>query len=323
LSRLARKKSSLNRRQGPAIAVKTGLRGGSMLPGMDDAAPLRTHAADPLERAMAHVEAHAFEPLTLADLASVAGFSPYHFARQFTARYGLTPMAFVRARRLGLAARLLASPNPPTLVNLAFDAGFESQEGFTRAFKRAFGVSPGRYRRGAALPSEFAAMSQAASAARLTQDPRPVIKPALRIVGPTGVFGEDTKADIPLLWPKLIERLPLAGRIGGATYGVGWAASGVEGCFNYIAGVAVAADAPVPDGFAAKDIAARAYLVFHLETDASDLHPQMQAALRQIWGERVPQSGLKLANAPDLEVYPPGFQPDRPSRIEWWIPVEA
>ncbi len=290
---------------------------------MDDAAPFRARAADPLERAMAHVEAYAFEPLTLADLASVAGFSPYHFARQFTARYGLTPMAFVRARRLGLAARLLAGPNPPTLVNLAFDAGFESQEGFTRAFKRAFGVSPGRYRRGAALPSEFAAMSQAASAARLSQEPEPVKKPALRVAGPTAVFGEDTKADIPLLWTKLVGRLPLPGQLGAATYGVGWAASGVEGCFNYIAGVAIAADAPVPEGLEAKDIPAQTYLVFRLDTDTSDLHAQMQAAHRQIWGERVPQSGLKLANAPDLEVYPPGFQPDRPSRIEWWIPVEA
>ena len=289
---------------------------------MDDAAPIRT-TADPLKRAMAWVEAHAFEPLTLDDLASVAGLSPYHFARQFNARYGLTPMAFVRARRLGLAAKLLAGPNPPTLVNLAFDAGFESQEGFTRAFKRAFGVSPGRYRRGAALPSEIAAMSQAASAARLTQDPAPVLKPALRVAGPTQVFGVDNKSGIPLLWPKLVERLPLPGQLGETTYGVGWAAAGVEGCFNYMAAVAVAADTPPPEGMIAKDIAARTYLIFRLETGETDLHEQMQAALRQIWGERVPQSGYKLANAPDLEVYPPGFQPGRPSRIEWWIPVEA
>ncbi len=187
---------------------------GSILPGMDDAAPVRTHAADPLERAMAHVEAHAFEPLTLAELASVAGFSPYHFARQFTARYGLTPMAFVRARRLGLAARLLASPDPPALIELAFDTGFESQEGFTRAFKRAFGVSPGRYRRGAALPSEFAAMSQAASAARLSQDPEPVKKPALRVAGPAAVFGEDTKADIHPAWTETGRAPAAAGRLG-------------------------------------------------------------------------------------------------------------
>jgi AraC family transcriptional regulator len=296
-----------------------------MLSIMDDA-PLQTRAiADPLERAMAFVEDHAFEPLALADLAAVAGLSPYHFGRQFSSRYGLTPMAFVRARRLGLAARLLASPDPPALIELAFDTGFESQEGFTRAFKRAFGVSPGRYRKGRAAPTptEVLAMSDITSAVRLTQEPLPVKKPALRVAGPTAVFGEDTRADIPKLWPKLVERLPLAGQQGGGTYGVGWAASGVEGCFNYMAAVAIAPDAPVPEGFVAKDIPERSYLVFRLETDATELHPQMQAAMRQIWGERAPNSGFKLANAPDLEVYPPGFEPGRPSRIEWWIPVEA
>ena len=274
---------------------------------------------------MAYVETHAFEPLALADLAAVACLSPYHFARQFSARYGLTPMAFVRARRLGLAAKALASPNPPRMVDLAFDAGFESQEGFTRAFKRAFGVSPGRYRRrrAAPTPKEILAMSDVVSAVRLTQEPAPVTKPALRVAGPTAVFGEDTKAGIPLLWPKLIERLPLAGQLGDVTYGVGWPTEGVEGCFNYMAAVAIAPDAPAPEGLETKLIPEQSYLVFRLETDSSDLHTQMQAAHRQIWGERAPNSGFKLANAPDLEVYPPGFQPNRPSRIEWWIPVEA
>ena len=125
-----------------------------MLLCMDDApSPASLSLADPLERAMAHVEAHAFEPMFLDGLAEVAGLSPYHFARQFNARYGLTPMAFVRARRLGLAARRLSAGEADSLVELAFDAGFESQEGFTRAFKRAFGVSPGRYRRERAAAS--------------------------------------------------------------------------------------------------------------------------------------------------------------------------
>ena len=289
---------------------------------MDDAAPLRT--ADPLGRAMAHVEDHAFETLSLADIACVAGLSPYHFARQFNARYGLSPMAFVRARRLGLAAKLLASPHPPPLIELAFDSGFESQEGFTRAFKRAFGVSPGRYRRNAALPSEIAAMSQAAAAVRLSQEPAPVRKPGFRVAGITAIFDESNKAGIPALWQRLEPRLPLRGQVGGGTYGVGCPTeTTAEGCFRYAAAVAIAPDAPAPEGLEAIDIPAQTYLVFRLLTDASPLHPQMQAAMREIWGDRVPKSGFKLANGPDLEVYPPGFDPGRPAQLEWWIPVEA
>ena len=295
-----------------------------MLAGMDDAAPLSTRIADPLERAMAFVEARAFEPLTLTDIAAVAGLSPYHFARQFNARFGLPPMAFVRARRLGLAAKALASPNPPHLVDLAFDAGFESQEGFTRAFKRAFGVSPGRYRRGAALPMETTIMSDAAAVARVTQEPAPVRKPGFRVAGLSQVFDESNKAGIPLLWQKLVPRLPLPGQLGEGTYGVGCPTeTTVEGCFRYAAAVAIAAAAPLPDGIEAFDIPEQTYLVFRLQTDGSALHPQMQAAMREIWGQRIPSSGYKLAQGPDLEVYPPGFHDDRPAGLEWWIPVEA
>ncbi|HLY79022.1 MAG TPA: AraC family transcriptional regulator [Caulobacteraceae bacterium] len=292
---------------------------------MDDAAPLSTRIADPLERAMAFVEARAFEPLTLADIAAAAALSPYHFSRQFSARFGLTPMAFVRARRLGLAAKALASPTPPQLVDLAFDAGFESQEAFTRAFKRAFGVSPGRYRRGAALPTETTFMSDAAAVARVTQEPAPVKKPGFRVAGLSAVFDQSSKSNIPLLWRKLDPHLPLPGQLGGgAAYGVGCPTeTAIEGCFRYAAAVPIDAGAPVPDGIEVFDIPAQAYLIFRLQTDGSELHPQMQAAMREIWGHRIPASGYKLRQGPDLEVYPPGFQDDRPAGLEWWIPVEA
>ena len=275
---------------------------------------------------MAHVEAHAFEPLTLTRLADVAGLSPYHFVRAFHARLGLTPMAFVRARRMGLAARRLAGADPPSLIDLAFDTGFESQEGFTRAFKRAFGVSPGRYRRGqAALTSmEIPTMSDVKAPTRLTMSPVPVRKPGFRVAGVSGVFNEENRSGIPALWPRLDAHLPLPGQIGdGASFGVCWAATGAEGCFNYMAAVPIAADAPAPEGLEVKEVPAQAYLVFRQETDGSNLQPQMLAAVREIWGERVPNSGFKLADGPDLEAYPPGFEPDRPSHVEWWIPVQA
>ena len=50
----------------------------------------------------------------------------------------------------------------------------------------------------------------------------------------------------------------------------------------------------------------------------------MQSAVREIWGERVPASGCTLTRAPDLEVYPDDFAPDRAGAwVEWWIPVEG
>ncbi len=292
---------------------------------MDDGLRPDFDPADPLERARAFVDAGSFEPLTLGVLAAVAGLSAYHFARQFTARFGVSPMAYVRERRMALAASRLADDKPPALVELAFDLGFESQEGFTRAFKRAHGVSPGRYRRNPqSAREEIAAVSDAAVQSRLQMQPDLVRKPGFRVAGFSGVFDETTRAQIPMLWPRLIQRLPLTGQVGDdASFGVCWPADGEEGCFRYLAAVPIAPDAPAPEGMEVMDVPAQTYLVFRQETDGSPLHPQMAAAVKEIWGERVPKSGRKLANGPDIEAYPPGFEPDRPSHVEWWIPIEA
>jgi AraC family transcriptional regulator len=292
---------------------------------MADALTAAVDDDDPLERARAFVDSPAFESLTLSALAGVAGLSTYHFARQFTARFGTSPMAYVREQRMALAATRLADEKPPALVELAFDLGFETQEGFTRAFKRAHGVSPGRYRKHPfTAPEEIAAMGDAATQSRLSMQAEPVRKPGFRVAGVSGVFDESSRAQIPALWPRLIARLPLQGQVGDdASFGVCWPTEGEEGCFRYLAAVPIADDAPAPEGLEVKDVPAQTYLVFRQETDGSPLHPQMQAAVKQIWGERVPKSGFKLANGPDIEAYPPGFEPDRPSHVEWWIPVEA
>jgi AraC family transcriptional regulator len=289
---------------------------------MDDAAHRPIDASDPLERARAFVETNGPEPLSLEALAALAGLSTYHFARQFAARFGISPMAYVRDRRMALAASRLGGAKPPALVELAFDLGFESQEGFTRAFKRAHGVSPGRYRKNS-IREEIAAVRDVMQS-RLSVAPAPVRKSGFRVAGFSGVFDEATRAQIPALWPRLIQRLPLPGQIGDdASYGVCSPAESDEGCFRYLAAVPIADDAPAPEGMEVRYVPAQTYLVFRQETDGSALHAQMQAAVKEIWGGRVPLSGFRLANGPDIEAYPPGFEPDQPSHVEWWIPVEA
>ena len=283
---------------------------------------------DPLDRAIRHIDAHLFEALSLIGLADVAGLSAFHFSRQFAGRFDISPMAYVRARRLAAAADRLWDTPSPALIDLAFDCGFDSQEGFTRAFKRAFGVSPGRYRRAGApiQPTEILPMTTLATPRiSLVQSPEPVCKPALRIAGLSGLFNDTNKAGIPPLWDRLVPMLPVAGQSGWETYGVCAEQPGGEpGAMLYMAGVAIEAGAPTPDGLELIELSAQTYLVFHQDLDAGPLQPQMLAAAREIWGERLPKSGRKLAQAPDLEFYPADFEPGKADTwVEWWAPVEA
>ena len=110
-------------------------------------APARTggraeHAA--VRRARRHLDEHWMRSVPLVELASVAGLSSFELVRRFGAQIGLTPHAYQVDLRVAAARRLLAAGEPPALV--AADCGFADQPHLTRVFKRAVGVTPGRYR---------------------------------------------------------------------------------------------------------------------------------------------------------------------------------
>jgi AraC-like DNA-binding protein len=89
--------------------------------------------------------AHIDEEITLADLADAANYSKYHAARIFQELTGHSPLEYLRSLRLTRAAERLRAPGGK-VIDAAMDSGFDSHDGFTRAFHRRFGISPQRYR---------------------------------------------------------------------------------------------------------------------------------------------------------------------------------
>jgi len=81
----------------------------------------------------------------LEDLAAIGGWSPFHVHRTFRALFRETPKQYALRLRLQQAAVKLASSGA-SVLDVALNAGFESHEVFTRAFRRHFGVTPARYR---------------------------------------------------------------------------------------------------------------------------------------------------------------------------------
>ncbi len=97
-------------------------------------------------RVLVHIQEHLDEPLTLEELARGAHFSPYHFHRIFRGIVGESLGEHVRRVRLDRAAQHLLYTERP-VTRIALEAGYETHESFTRAFRAAFGASPSEYRR--------------------------------------------------------------------------------------------------------------------------------------------------------------------------------
>jgi AraC-like DNA-binding protein len=89
---------------------------------------------------------HLAEDLSLDRLAAAAGYSRYHFARQFKEETGKPPMAYVRELRAGAAVQLLRHTSLK-LHAVARNVGFVDASHLTRAIREFHGISPGRLRR--------------------------------------------------------------------------------------------------------------------------------------------------------------------------------
>ncbi|MFY1668391.1 cupin domain-containing protein [Plantactinospora sp. WMMB334] len=107
------------------------------------AAALRDPVTGAALRAIHRDPAH---PWTVAALAAEAGLSRAPFARRFTALLGQPPLAYLTWWRMTTAARLLRESDTP-LTTIAGRVGYTSEFAFGAAFKRRYGIAPGRYRR--------------------------------------------------------------------------------------------------------------------------------------------------------------------------------
>ena len=85
------------------------------------------------------------DALDLGALARGAALSPLHFHRIFRGMLGETPLELQRRLRLERAALRLAQSDA-SVTSIAFDAGYETHESFTRAFRGAYSLSPSEFR---------------------------------------------------------------------------------------------------------------------------------------------------------------------------------
>ncbi|MCE7004835.1 AraC family transcriptional regulator [Kibdelosporangium philippinense] len=115
----------------------------------EDSPPGWAHALrDPVIASALHaMHSDPARPWTVATLASVAGLSRAPFARRFASKVGQPPLTYLTWWRMTIAAQLLRETTD-SLAVIAEKVGYASEFAFSTAFKRQFGLSPGKYRRG-------------------------------------------------------------------------------------------------------------------------------------------------------------------------------
>lgn len=99
-------------------------------------------------RVQMHIQKHLDRQIGIKELAGVACFSPWHFNRIFRAMTGESLMDYTRRLKLERSAWDLKYTSRP-VTDIAFDAGYENHESFSRAFKKIFLMSPMDYRKSA------------------------------------------------------------------------------------------------------------------------------------------------------------------------------
>jgi AraC family transcriptional regulator len=288
---------------------------------------------DQIQRAVDYIEDHLNDDLSIDEIAKMAGFSRWHFQTVFSAAVGDTLKEYIRSRRLTKAMAELGSDK--RILDIALDAGFESQESFTRAFKTMFKLTPGDCRKVGINPLHLKKIRITIEYLDhlyrgINMEPLYKTIPEMKIVGCLGKFISVLSPDknnmvvIPALWQSFMPRIrEIKNAKSQINLGVCYEVPPNEivradECM-YMAAMEVTSFDNVPNGMKTFTIPSGEYAVF-THKGALD---NFEHTMNYIYGSWLPKSGKKLRHAPDIEMYDHRFKLNEvDSEIDVYIPVE-
>ncbi len=106
-----------------------------------------------VQRMQEYIKTHLGENISLASLSEISLFSPWYSARLFKELTGVTPADYIRRLKLSKSA-LRIRDDSCRIIDVAFDMGFGSVDGYQCAFYREFGCNPREYAKHP-IPSVF------------------------------------------------------------------------------------------------------------------------------------------------------------------------
>lgn len=286
--------------------------------------------ANRIQSAVDFIEVHLSDDLRLYDVALHCGFSEYHFHRIFSAILGESVSEYIRKRRLSRAAAAILNSSE-SIMEVALDAGYDSQEAFTRAFKTMYGVTPGRLRRGRQNaivveknPATLELMEHLKGG--ITMEPKFIERAEERLIGMGGSFKPGSFEEIGRLWDRFNERQKEIKNISG-NYALGVCCSRHDAIalkegdsMVYIAARPVDSldQENIPEGMVSISLPKTQYAVF---THSGPLR-NLRHTINYIWGTWLPRSNFKHAENFDFELYDERFHPDTmDGEVDIYIPI--
>ncbi len=274
-----------------------------------------------------YMEEHLTEPVDFEQIAKQMNLSAFYFQKIFSILCGISPGEYIRNRRLTLAGSELLTSNRK-ILDIALDYGYDTQEGFTRAFTRFHGVTPGCARKNPVLLKSFSRLSVSITMkGGFNMNCRVEEKDRFQIIAKTERFTKIEnvlgREDIPRFWLEshadgtvsyLKEHGRKNGILSGSVVGMCCEDSTVRKDFPYSIG-AEYDGGDVPEGYQLFDIPAATWLIFEMEAGLPA--ESIQDVWHKIFAEYFPTSDYQPSGNFDFEVY---FE-DASKSNQIWIAV--
>ncbi len=278
------------------------------------------------QRSIDFIENNITEPLDIADIARQANVSPFYYQKIFTMICGFTIGEYIRNRRLTLAGSELARSDVK-VIDTALKYGYDTPEGFARAFTKFHGVAPSAVRKGA--PVKFYARLSVTISMKggSIMNYKVVQKQEFKVIERkiTCSISEDSNVELPKFWERChsdgtVKRLLELTSDKTDIFGICYAhTQEKQQTFDYSIAAKIEDRAEIPEGFTANIIPARTWIVFECKGAMPD-------AIQQLWHrictEFFPSSSYEPTYEMDIEAYTGGDMSSPDYRSEIWVPVK-
>ncbi len=284
-----------------------------------------------VQKGIDFVEANLDHDFSLFEVAQAANISQWHFQRIFKALTNETLKTYIRSRRMAAALDKLLTTKQ-AILDIAICAGFESQESFTRAFKKAFMMTPNEYRK-LGNRSLFLKKLQFDSEylqhinKNLSLEPDIYHQQAMLLVGMRTCFysvdsDKNNIADkLPPLWNAFLKRMDaIKNCVPGVGYGVIQQTKENTEQLEYYAAVEVNQLDELPEDMVSIEIPAATYAKFTHKGAVKNL----DNTVNYIYSSWLLQSDRPHTSGADLEIYGAEYHPvSDESVIYYAIPVKS